>query len=193
MYSALLHTYRIYINTAIPLLCRQASVSLPGPISTYRYGSLPAFPPPPILTQVAFLQVKGVWDSTAALNTHNSGAPDSSAISPTATASTNSASSTSSGTNAGAIAGGVVGGVVGLALIALAVFLFLRRRRRAGAVPASAQFAGAEKVDLVGHSPTFGEPHNPPMVMPGEALRLYVRSYVIVITVRLTNPWACMM
>ncbi|KAK9812123.1 hypothetical protein WJX73_009346 [Symbiochloris irregularis] len=40
--------------------------------------------------------------------------------------------SSGSSSNAGAIAGGVVGGVVGAALVALAAFLFVRRRRRKG-------------------------------------------------------------
>ncbi|KAK5077326.1 hypothetical protein LTR64_005191 [Lithohypha guttulata] len=56
----------------------------------------------------------------------------------------NGATSTSNkSTNTGAIAGGVVGGVAGLALIVLAVFLFMRRRRKqkpaASALPSMSQ------------------------------------------------------
>ncbi|KAF4538207.1 uncharacterized protein LTHEOB_10977 [Lasiodiplodia theobromae] len=47
--------------------------------------------------------------------------------------SSSSASGNSSSSSTGAIAGGVVGGVAGLALIAGALFYFLRKRRQAGA------------------------------------------------------------
>jgi len=43
----------------------------------------------------------------------------------------------SSSNHAGAIAGGVVGGVAGLALIALALFLLMRRRQTKGGTPAA--------------------------------------------------------
>jgi hypothetical protein len=138
------------------------------------------------MTQVTCLQVAGIWDPTVALISHNSGIPDSSAVSATATATVTGATSSAlsgtgtpastsskSSTNAGAIAGGVVGGVVGLALIGLGVF-FLLRRRRAAAGAASAQFAGnTEKWGLTGPSPGFQTPALP---MQTEPMKLYVRD-----------------
>ncbi|KAF8468656.1 hypothetical protein JB92DRAFT_3059041 [Gautieria morchelliformis] len=143
----------------------------------------------------AYLNVtaKGIWDPTDALNSHNSSAPDSSAVSATATATVTPTSSSSlnstgvpapnsntssskSSTNAGAIAGGVVGGVVGLALVGLIAFFFWRRRRAATAPP-SAQFAGistlTEKLGLTGPSPSYGGFQTPALPMQTAPLKLY--------------------
>lgn len=75
---------------------------------------------------------------------------------------TAAASSTSSHkSNAGAIAGGTIGGVVFLALVAGAVFLFVRRRR-----------SGTSRSNVIveGPSPTFYAPST--VYTP----KLYVRS-----------------
>ncbi|OAL37928.1 hypothetical protein AYO20_02761 [Fonsecaea nubica] len=55
----------------------------------------------------------------------------------TTSAATTAGSSHSSHSHAGAIAGGVVGGVAGLAIILVAGFWFLRRRRRKRIIPAA--------------------------------------------------------
>ncbi|GAA6007118.1 hypothetical protein JCM10207_001514 [Rhodosporidiobolus poonsookiae] len=59
------------------------------------------------------------------------------------------------GTNVGAIVGGVVGGVLGLALIALIVFLLMRRKRK----QREEERALAEKSQLTGRSDS-GSSHN---------------------------------
>jgi hypothetical protein len=160
------------------------------------HGTPPSliFPLKPPDHALPFLQASGIWDPTAALNSHNSGALDSTALLATASStasvtgggsstSTSSASSSKSSSNAGAIAGGVVGGLVGVALIGMAVFLFMRRRRNAMATPASAQFVGGrvrgEKVDLTGHSLSYGGIDTPALPMQNEPPRLYVRVHPI--------------
>lgn len=159
-------------------------MGLPQRNSTRSFIFLSSHPPlkPP------FLQTSGIWDPTAALNNHNLNASDSSALSGTSTStatggsnpsSTSNASSSKSTSNAGAIAGGTVGGVLAIALIGLGAFIFIRRRRRALATPASAQFGGntggrGEKVDLTGHS--FGGIATPALPMQTEPPRLYVRQ-----------------
>ncbi|KAI0318817.1 hypothetical protein OF83DRAFT_893521 [Amylostereum chailletii] len=95
--------------------------------------------------------------TTAQLDALNNNAPESTAtsgpttVNPSATSTASSGqttggasgshSSSGGGSNAGAIAGGVVGGVVGAALLGLAAWYFIRKRRAAQAAP-SAMYVG---------------------------------------------------
>ncbi|KAF8514086.1 hypothetical protein BU17DRAFT_94775 [Hysterangium stoloniferum] len=131
-------------------------------------------PPAIAIPSWAYLNVTtpNVWDYAAALAVHNSGAPDSTAA-PSATGAPASAGTVRKKSNhAGAIAGGVVGGVVGLSLIAIGVFLLMKRRNTTTPV----SNGGREKFDVAA-SPTSsrGFP-SPTFPMQADWQRYYDRS-----------------
>lgn len=97
-----------------------------------------------------------------------SGGAGGSATQPPGTTPTGSSGKSSS--NTGAIAGGVVGGVVGLALIGLAAWWFLRKRRNTNPGPAT-DAGGAQPYDYTAAAPYSPPPQaDPPM-------KLYVRHF----------------
>ncbi|KAF8514088.1 hypothetical protein BU17DRAFT_94777 [Hysterangium stoloniferum] len=116
----------------------------------------------------AYLNVTGtnVWDPSAAFADHNSGAADSTAV-PSATGIPTSTGKKSN--PAGPIAGGVVGGVVGLALIAVGVFVLMKRRNVVRPVSGGEK----EKIDLAA-SPSFhGGYPSPSFQMHTDPHKLY--------------------
>ncbi|KAF9512639.1 hypothetical protein BS47DRAFT_1382887 [Hydnum rufescens UP504] len=95
-----------------------------------------------------------------------SSAAPSSTSSPARTSSTQSSSPTAkpggSSNHTGAIAGGVAGGVVGLAVISLALFLFLRKRRRPGyTAPPMTENPGYPGSDTTGLTPEYWNTTSP--------------------------------
>jgi len=139
-------------------------------------------PPAISIPSWAYLSVitADVWDPSAALAAHNSGAPDSTvATSATATSATATSASTgipsSTGTptknsnHAAAIAGGVVGGVVGLALISIGVFVLIRQFNKAPPVSSG----GREMFDLAASPAPFHGIASPPLSMQAEPQRFY--------------------
>ncbi|KAF8514092.1 hypothetical protein BU17DRAFT_94783 [Hysterangium stoloniferum] len=117
-------------------------------------------PPAISIPSWAYLNVTipDVWDPTEARAAHDSGKPDSTAA-PSATAPASTGPSSERSNHTGAIAGGVVGGVVVLALIAIGVFVLMRRRNTA---PQTASSRG-EKLYMAASPATFHAMASPPL------------------------------